>query len=89
MIQGPKYFLKNLRKLGFRTFGKWWCEGYDLDESDARYYTLKQGIDWVASQSDDTIAQWYNEMQETLNHNYDILCNLTNNEILDTEFYYE
>jgi len=89
MIQGPKYFLKNLRKLGFRTFGKWWCEGYDLDESDARYYTLKQGIDWVASQSDDTIAQWYEEMQPILNHNFEVLKNLTNNKIINTEFYYE
>ena len=89
MIQGPKYFLKNLKKLGFKTFNKWWCEGYDLDESDARYDTLKHGIDWIASQSNDTIEQWYLEMQNTLEHNYDVLCNLTNSEILDTEFYYE
>jgi len=89
IIQGPKWFLKNLKKLGFKTFDKWWDEGYDEDPSDARYETLKRNINWIGSQSDQTINGWYEEMQPILTHNYNVLCNLTNETILNTEFYYE
>ena len=89
IVQGPKWFLKNLRKLGFRTFDRWWDEGYDEDHSDGRYNTLKQHIDWIGSQSKQTIQNWYEEMQPTLEHNYNTLCKLTNNKMFNTDFYYE
>lgn len=89
IVQGPKWFLKNLRKLGFKTFSKWWDEGYDEDPGDSRFETLTQHVDWVGHQSKQTITNWYQEMQSTLEHNYNTLCNLTNEQILGTEFYYE
>ena len=89
IIQGPTWFLKNLKKLGFKTFDKWWDEGYDEDPSDARYETLKRNINWIGSQGEQTINGWYEEMQPILTHNYNVLCNLTNETILNTEFYYE
>jgi hypothetical protein len=89
MVQGPTWFLRNLRKLGFKTFSNWWDEGYDEDPSDARYNTLKNGIDWIAQQTPDTINAWYQEMQPTLEHNRQTLQQLTDKKILETEFFYE
>jgi len=89
LIQGPKWFLKNLHLLGFKTFDRWWCEGYDQDHSDARYHTLTQHIDWISKQSDTIIQRWYDEMQPILDHNFEVLLNLTNNKIINTEFFYE
>jgi hypothetical protein len=89
MVQGPKWFLHNLKRLGFKTFSNWWDEGYDEDPSDARYATLKNGIDWIAQQTPATINAWYQEMQPTLEHNRQTLQQLTNKKILETEFFYE
>jgi hypothetical protein len=88
-VQGPKWFLHNLRKLGFKTFSNWWDEGYDEDSSDARCAALKNGIDWIAQQTPNTINTWYREMQPTLEHNRQILQQLTHEKILETEFFYE
>lgn len=82
LVQGPKNFLKNLRSLGFQTFSDWWDEGYDQDPADARYQTFKFATDWIAEQSNSTLNAWYNEMQPTLEHNYQVLQTLTNQKIL-------
>ena len=89
IVQGPKWFLKNLKRLGFKTFDNWWDEGYDQDPSDARYETVKQNISYISSQPMDIINKWYNEMNDILHHNLFVLANLTNEKVLDTEFYYE
>jgi len=90
IVQGPRYFLKNLKKLGFRTFEQWWDEGYSDDTSDAMFESIKQNIDWISSQSDNTLHTWYHEMQPVLEHNFRVLQNLTNNKIVNTVFeYYE
>jgi hypothetical protein len=89
IIQGPKYFIKNLKLLGFKTFDQWWDEGYDQDHHDSRYETVTNNIEWIASQTPATIANWYKEMQPILEHNYNTALNLTNNQILTTKFYYE
>lgn len=90
IVQGPKGYLKNLQRLGFKTFDQWWDEGYDNDHSDARYNTLKDHIDnWLAVQSLDTIATWYKEMQPILDHNVQVLKNLNEQKILQTRFHHE
>lgn len=89
IIQGPQWYLYNLRKLGFCTFSQWWDEGYDQDHSDARLGTLQSNIDWIASQPRSVLANWYQEMQPILLHNRKILQNLTHQQILNTEFRYE
>ena len=86
LIQGPTNYLKNLQALGFKTFSAWWDEGYDQDPPDARYSTFKYNIDYIASQSENTIKQWYLEMQPVLEHNYNVLQTLTDQQILSTCF---
>jgi hypothetical protein len=89
LVQSSKYFLKNLQRLGFKTFDHWWDEQYDQDPADARYETFKQAIDWIASQDNATLYSWYQEMQPILDHNCQVLANLTNQQILSTEFYHD
>ena len=86
LVQGPQWYLENLKKIGFRTFNEWWPEGYDADAWDFKYQSLKRVIDYIGSQSHNTIACWYKEMQETLDHNYLTFQNLTPDIILNTEF---
>lgn len=89
VVHGPKYFLYNLKLLGFQTFDAWWDELYDSDSDDARYGGLLNNIDWIGSQSHDTIKQWYDEMKPVLEHNCRVLKNLTNQQILKTTFHYD
>lgn len=89
IVHGPKYFLHNLKMLGFQTFSDWWDESYDQDTDYSRYGSILHNVDWIASQSQNTIKRWYQEMQPVLEHNCRVLANLTNQEILKTSFYYE
>ena len=89
LVQSSQYYLKNLQRLGFRTFSPWWDESYDQDPADARYQTFKQAIDWIASQSDATLHAWYQEMQPVLDHNCQVLASLTNQQIISTEFHHD
>ena len=87
LIQGPQWFLKNLKRLGFKTFDRWWDEGYDEDPWDFRYEGLKINIDYIADQDLSTINRWHAEMKPILDHNYDVFMKLTANQIIETEFY--
>ena len=89
LVQGPKWYLHNLRKLGFKTFDRWWSEQYDLLESDQKYGELKLTIDYISSQSIDTLKTWYHDMHEVINHNIDTLKILNNNMITGIKFHYE
>lgn len=86
IVQGPANYLKNLKKLGFKTFDCWWDEGYDEDPANFKYQALKYNIDYIGNQSAETIVRWNTEMQETLEHNYQTLLNLTHKQILETNF---
>jgi len=78
IIQGPKYYLRYLQDLGFNTFSDWWDEGYDADPDIGRLESIKQNIDWIMQQDTNTIARWYFEMDLILEHNYNRLQELKN-----------
>ena len=90
-LKGSASFLgfENLKKLGFQTFDSWWDEGYSNDCADAMFVSIKQNIDWIASQSRQTIETWYKEMQPVLENNVTVLNNLTNERITHTKFDHE
>lgn len=89
LIQGPKWYLKNLKLLGFKTFDQWWDESYDQDPCDSRYTGLQWNINYIGQQSKETIAQWHKQMEPILEHNYNTLMNLTDQQITSTNFFYE
>ena len=89
IVQGPQWYLHNLKLLGFKTFDQWWDEGYDEDPWDFKYQALKQNIDYIAKQNTTTIAQWNKEMLNVLDHNYNTLNELTAEKILSTKFFFQ
>lgn len=86
VIQGPKFYLENLKKIGFKTFDAWWPEDYDLDGPDGQTQSIRSTIDYIGNQSPETIKKWYEQMQPTLDHNLQVLLNLTDAKILSTKF---
>ena len=78
IIQGSKYFLQNLKTIGFKTFDHWWDEGYDEDPWDFKSTAIKSIIDDISSQDLQTLQTWYKEMTPVLEHNYQVLQNLEN-----------
>ena len=69
MVSTP-YFLKELKKLGFKTFDKWWDESYDLEENyRKRIRMIGNVIDDINKKSYQELVKIYNEMIPILKHN--------------------
>jgi len=75
IIHGPVNFLQNLRKLGYRTFNRWWSEEYDMYGHQHRIHKMQEVIEQISSWSIDEIQTVNEEMQPILKHNRDILLN--------------
>lgn len=86
VVQGPQWYLENLRRLGFRTFDSWWSEGYDHDIDGGTLQSLRAVIDFIAAQPLATLHRWLAEMQPILEHNVQTLLRLTQQQILHTEY---
>jgi len=89
VVFGPRYYLENLKRLGFKTFDTWWSEGYDIDTDDARYNSVTQTIDWIGSQINIDIAKWNEDMQPILKHNLEVLMQLEKQTLTSTEYFYK
>ena len=80
LMLGPKNFLSNLRKLGFKTFSNWWDESYDVDaDLDNGQVAIKNIQGTLAQLSNLSTAElegMYIDMQPTLEHNYQTFMNL-------------
>jgi hypothetical protein len=78
---GPKNFLYNLRKLGFKTFSNWWDESYDQDaDLDNGMVMIKSVInilDYLSSLSREELEGMMIDMQDTLEHNYQRFMSLS------------
>jgi hypothetical protein len=77
IIQGPTWFLKNLKKLGFRTFSNFWNEGYSEDPPEIALLGILEVINTLQKLTVHEISTMYNEMKPILEHNYTTLMNLT------------
>lgn len=77
MVQGPQNFFKNLHKLGFETFSKYWDEGYSEDSLDWQCNGIVNNINDIAHMSTSQLKTMYNNMKPILDHNYDRMMSLT------------
>jgi general stress protein 26 len=77
IVQGPSNFLKNLKKLGFKTFDSWWDEGYSEDPPDYQVLEIIKVIDTIAQWDHVKLVSIYEQMQPILEHNYQTFMNLT------------
>jgi len=76
IIQGPKNYYKNLQKMGFKTFSNWWDEGFTNDTYDYQIYEINKVIERISLLTTEELEGIYIDMQETLNHNYNLLMRL-------------
>jgi hypothetical protein len=81
IIQGPKHFLKNLQKAGFRTFNNWWDESYDQLDETWRVSEIENLIHILANNSADELKIMYNDMLPTLKHNCDLFYSLSHTQL--------
>lgn len=77
IVQGPQWFMHNMRDLGFKTFSKWWSEGYSEDPDGQQIVEIKKIIDYLAEKTPAELYAMYTEMQPVLEHNYNTAMSLT------------
>ena len=77
IVQGPVNYLKNLRKLGFKTFHDFWDEGYDEDPVQHSIKEITKVIDAISQEPTDELNWMLYNMKDILDHNYNTLLNLT------------
>jgi uncharacterized protein YktA (UPF0223 family) len=76
IIQGPQYMLRRLKQLGFKTFDRWWDEGYDEDPYLYSQNEIKKILANLSVLSITELETMYKEMLPTLEHNYNQMLNL-------------
>ena len=69
--------LQNLRKLGFKTFDKYWSEEYDHQSGVDRIKSIQKICDSLATMSDRDIADMYEDMLPDLEHNREYYKHMT------------
>jgi len=76
IVQGPRFFLTHLKKLGFQTFEKWWDEGYQEDPYDHQLTEIIRVINSISAYQVHDLLEMYHDMQPVLDHNYHRLLEL-------------
>lgn len=80
VIVGNPYSLQRLKELGFKTFGKWWDESYDLEKYDRiRMFKIKQTIKEINKFSVEELINVYEDMKDVLIHNKELAKKIYNN----------
>lgn len=77
IVMGPAHFLTNLRKLGFKTFSKYWDESYDWLSNASRVLAIGKLIDEIALWDQNKIKSIMSDMKTILNHNHNLYSSLT------------
>jgi len=78
MVIGPPGTIQRLQDWGFKTFDRWWSEGYNLVTYEEKHRLNEElSINLVATiltalsqKSQEELKQMYHEMKEVLEHNH-------------------
>lgn len=84
MIQGPADTVKNLRRLGFKTFDSWWDEGYSEDPDGCQIEPMINNINQLSKTTVKELQNMYNDMLPVLEHNRNLLLAITKDQIEHT-----
>lgn len=79
IVFGPRGYLNNLNKMGYKTFGRWWNESYDYSEGFQRIVEITQIIDRIAKMQLSEIKSMYDDMSEVLNYNRELAIDRNRN----------
>jgi hypothetical protein len=77
IIQGPQYFLHNLKALGFKTFDEYWDEGYAEDPHQYQLQEITKILKNLSRLDSCELEHMYQSMQHILEHNYNRFFELT------------
>lgn len=69
IIHAAPGYLRELKKLGYLTFDRWWSEEYDFYGEQLRIYKIQEIITEIMSWDQTKLHQTYKEMQPILEHN--------------------
>jgi hypothetical protein len=77
VIAGPPFTLEYIKKVGFKTFSKFWDESYDTEiNHEKRLTQIFEIIDYIGSLKIQDLELMYKDMQPILEHNSKILKTL-------------
>jgi len=74
-------YLRNLRRLGFKTFNFWWSEEYDQWTGQDRIKLIQLIIGEIAKLNITDLETLLIEMKEVLEHNYQTFVSLSTNQL--------
>ena len=78
IVYGPIGYLKNLKKLGFKTFDQWFDESYDtVIDDNQRLVEVISLLLYINTKSMLELENINREMQDVLKHNVKVLMDLT------------
>ncbi len=82
---GPKHYLTNLKRIGFRTFNEFWNEDYDRYDNATRIILIKELIAKIHAMDYGELNKIYHSpaMQDILQHNWSLYKNLNRKKIVD------
>jgi hypothetical protein len=79
ILVAPPHSLEYMKKLGFKTFDKFWDESYDQEDNhQTRLLKILDLIDYIDSKSIHELTIMYSAMQETIEHNFLVLSKISN-----------
>lgn len=82
LAMGPLWHLKRLKKMGFKTFNNYWSEYYDeVENTNTRMEVLLETLQTINDMSTADRRAMYNDMQPILQHNKQVLLELTDNDM--------
>ena len=84
--QSSQNHIANLQRLGFKTFSQWWDESYDWKSGKDKIIAITEVIDYLAQKSQTELVAMYVDMLPTLNYNYELLQELTAEQMLKANY---
>lgn len=81
ILVAPPKSLEYLKKLGFKTFDKWWDESYDQElDHQKRILKVLDIIDYINSFSINELNNLYKDMEEILRYNKNLISSIPFND---------
>jgi hypothetical protein len=84
LIMAAPNYIKNLKRLNFRSFNRWWSEEYDQQQGVQRIQSIQRIIDDLAKLDRKQLEDMYQQMQPILEYNYKTYMETTPEKILST-----
>ena len=84
LIMAAPNYIKNLHRLGFRSFGQFWDEGYDYQQGVQRVESIQRITDDLAKLDHKQLQNMYQDMSSILDHNHKIYHELMPDKIFST-----